>query len=277
MPQDSEVIVVDDASKVPAAETLLQLADPRIQVLRNKTPLAGGGSPCRNMGASASDSAILFFLDDDDELLANYCSEILNSSEAKRAQFGFSSRKFCSISDTEEPNYTVEKRRLPPGLISTTHRFKQRTFPFSSGFWLTKDAYSKAGPFAETLSTNSDTEYCCRMYDAGLKGFYSEKPGVIVYEQQNGSTGELASVTTRTKSADRAAAFEKIAKRHTRYLATDHSAADFVYTRWVKHASRAGNTSSLSSAISQAPNWRLKMKLRLLARGLKLEKRNNRP
>ena len=168
------------------------------------------------------------------------------------------------MSDAGNPTWTVDKRKLPNGSISPKSRFKQRAFPFSSGFWITREAYLKAGPFAETLSTNSDTEYCLRMYDAGLTGFYSDTPGVIIHEHQGTSTGELANVTTRSKSADRANAFKTMSQKHAHYLAVHLDAADFIYVRWLKHALRANDSSSIQAAISTAPNLFLKLKLRLL-------------
>lgn len=270
LPEDSEVVVVDDASERPAAQTLLQIPDPRIKVLRNDHPLGGGGSPSRNKGVEAAGGLTLFFLDDDDELVEEYCRQILNSHTAQQNQFGFSARLFRSNSDHSKPTNVVEKRKLPSGIISPKSGFKHRTFPFSSGFWLTRDAYLKAGPFAETLSTNSDTEYCLRMYDAGLKGFYSDSPGVVIYENEGNASAELANVTTRSKSSDRSKAFEAIAQKHTRYLAANQDAADFVYVRWVKHALRAGEKVSVEAAISQAPNLFLRLKLQLLKNGYAL-------
>jgi len=262
MPQDGEIIVVDDASKVPASEVIQQLGDPRITVLRNDSPLAGGGSPSRNKGAAAAIGQTLFFLDDDDELIETYCQDVLD--HAQHAQFGFSARKFCATSDTGNPTWTTENRKLPAGVISPTSAFKSRTFPFSAGFWITQDAYAKAGPFAENLSTNSDTEYCLRMYDTGLTGTYSDTPGVIIHEHQSTQTGELANVTSRSKSSDRADAFKTMAQTHARYLAAHPDAADFIYRRWVKHALRANDTSRLAEAASTAPSLLLRLKLRVL-------------
>ena len=131
-------------------------------------------------------------------------------------------------------------------------------------------AFERAGPLAETLATNSDTEYCCRLYGLGLRAWYTATPGIVIHDHGADQSGEIGNVTHRTKAADRAASFRHIARAHRGYLARDASAALFVHQRWLKHARRAGQTAETAAAIAEAPRLGVKIKLTLhrLALGL---------
>ncbi|HLI74756.1 MAG TPA: glycosyltransferase [Acidimicrobiales bacterium] len=62
---DLEVVVVDDASRVRADETVRELAsDPRVDVVRLDRP--SGAAAARNAGIARSSGEIVAFLDDDD-------------------------------------------------------------------------------------------------------------------------------------------------------------------------------------------------------------------
>ena len=65
--RDLELLVVDDASSVPAEHTLAAVHDPRLRVLRTSVPL--GPARARNLGLSAIGSPWIAFHDDDDEWL----------------------------------------------------------------------------------------------------------------------------------------------------------------------------------------------------------------
>ena len=252
LPEDGEVIVVDDSSAVPASEILGPMSSPALKVLTNPEPLGGGGSPSRNRGAQSARGDVLFFLDDDDEMIAEYCAQILGAP-SQTAAFGFSARLFRSSESGGSPTSKVESRALPDGPISVDADYAERTFPFSAGFWITRQGYEKAGDFCADLATNSDTEYCLRMYSAGLSGWYSATPGVAIDLGDDRAASQLDNVTRRTKAGARARAFAAIAARHAEYLQSDLGAAQFVHSRWLKHAIRAGHSETAKEAIRTAP------------------------
>lgn len=270
IPEDGEVIVIDDASTVPAAESLSHLNFRRLRVLRNEVALGNGGSPSRNRGANAAAGRVLFFLDDDDEVMPGYFAFVLSSGASERADFGFSARTFAKRLQTGEDTYSIERRGLPDGIVSNGQSFARRSFPFSAGFWMTRKAYEVAGPMATTMATNSDTDYCCRLYSKRLVGRYSTQPGIMIHHRQDGDASQLDSVTRRTKAADRAAAFHQISKRHRTFLASNASAAEFVHQRWMKHAIRADDATGTLCAIATAPQLAVRLKLRLKYVGLRL-------
>lgn len=239
-----EVVVVDDASEIPAHQVLSDFHGSQLKVIRNKTPLAGGGSPSRNNGVKAATGAVLFFLDDDDELAPDYCSEVIRTALVEGATFGFSAREFILVSDQRIEQSSTEKRELKNGTIPTAVRFKAKTFPFSAGFWMLRETYKAVGPMEEQMRTNSDTEYCCRLYASGRAGWYSKAPGVRIYDDNARPTSEVDSVTRRTKSKDRAAAFRLLIEKNSEYLSRDPSAGAFVFGRLMKHSFREGNLST---------------------------------
>lgn len=263
LPKDGEVIVVDDASDIPATECLTDFNTEHLTVLRNAIPLGGGGSPSRNLGATAANARVLFFLDDDDELMPDYCKRVLASGADTTADFGFGARKFVSTDASGKSTCSVEKRVLPAGQVSADQPFERRAFPFSGGFWITRAAFESAGVFATTLATNSDTEYCCRLFSKGLNGWYSPEPAVAIHQHQIGAAGQLDNVTKRIKSADRAAAFRYIANEYKQYFIDDPSAAFFVHQRWMKHALRAGQVADARQAVLQVSQLRIRSRLRL--------------
>ncbi len=278
LPQDAEVIVVDDGSKTPIRECLSQFCGQPLKVLENPLPLGGGGSPSRNRGAMAAEGRVLFFLDDDDEFDSGYCRSVLESGASEQADFGFTRRTFRSVEASGQADDSLEKRALPTGPISDAQPFALKSFPFSAGFWISRAGFERSGPFAETLPTNSDTEYCCRMYSKGLQGWYSSEPGIVIHSHSESDGNQLTNVTRRTKSSERATAFRYIAHEHRDFLGENQSAAFFVHKRWMKHAIRAGQFADAKASIMQAPQLAVKAKLSMqfagacLAESLKLKK-----
>ncbi|PUB17204.1 glycosyl transferase family 2 [Yoonia sediminilitoris] len=260
LPGDSEIVVVDDASEQPASDVLSYLKAEPVRIIRKETQSGGGGSPARNMGAKTAQGAVLFFLDDDDEIKPDYCKQILEQGFPS-AGFGFCARTFVITDAAGQRSVKDEKRKLDNGLIGASARFSEKTFPFSAGFWLTRDAYQDVGPMSEDLKTNSDTDYAIRLHASQYAGWYAAVPGVFIHQSEGKGSGELASVTKRTKSAERAAAFENIAKRNADVLRQDPQIAHFVYSRYVKHAIRSGNHDQAWEAVMKASNRPIRRRL----------------
>lgn len=258
-----EVIVVDDASEIPAEQVLSDMSFSRLRIYRSDKPMRGGGSPARNIGALNAKGRVLFFLDDDDTLLSEYCASVLESSVQECADFGFSARAFVA-DKIGKPNERIELRRLAEGVISEKARFADKTFPFSAGFWLKSSTYEHVGPMEDGLRTNSDTEYCCRLFKSGLRGWYSSVPGVRIHEHDTQTSGDVINVTKRTRAEHRAKAFATIAAKHADYLRHDVSAGQFIYGRLAKHAARAGDRDQALCALRQLEPWTERVRVRMV-------------
>ncbi len=74
-PPDGEVLVVDDKSIVPAKDVLIDIRDNRLKVLRNTG--RSGAAHSRNLGVASAEGSVIFFLDDDDEMVGTYCGRVL--------------------------------------------------------------------------------------------------------------------------------------------------------------------------------------------------------
>lgn len=233
-PKDGEVIVVDDRSDMPARMVLHNIDDPRLQVFVNEA--GTGGSAARNFGFAKAAGDVLFFLDDDDEMLPHYCRYVLDVAlqHSTKPDYGF------SAIELHQPgrDMRVKRRPLAEGLVAPNTAFRFRTFPFSIGLWMTRAAYEAVGPIDETMPTNSDTDFSCRFIEQGLKLWYSNNPGVRIHAH-SGVGGEMGQVTTRTSSAERAAVFRRILQRHADFLRNDKSARSFLLKRYLKLIAKA--------------------------------------
>lgn len=276
LPQNSEVIVVDDGSTVPAFEVLTGINDDRLSVLRSECPMAYGGSPARNFGVKNARGQILFFLDDDDELIPDYISHVLASAVSQGADFGFAARKILKNGRNGRQRFKVENRRLCEGFIVNSSCFKRRAFPFSAGFWIKREAYDAIGPISEMLVTNSDTDYCCRLYSSSLQGWYSPRPAVIIYEDEAGSSGQLGHLTKRANAANRAYAFKQIATSNDLLMRLDPSATLFVYARWIKHGIRSDRVAEVQAVLAEVPHFKARLSLLFYALFLSAPFRNAR-
>lgn len=264
LPAESEIIVIDDASEQPATDILAHLADQPVRIIRNDTRSGGGGSPARNKGANIARGRVLFFLDDDDRIQPDYFNKILDDVVENKdvtADFGFCARTFVIKSGTDDLVYKDEKKRLKSGVISPDTPFAIKTFPFSAGFWLTKAAYQGVGPMSEDLKTNSDTDYALRLYASQFGGWYTAAPGVLIDQNDPKSSGEQESVTKRTKRAERAKAFKRIAERNSTALQNHPQIAYYVYSRYIKHAIKSGNANDAWQAVVLPQNKLIRIKL----------------
>ena len=261
LPQNSEVIVVDDGSTVPASEVLTGINDNRLSVLRSECPMGYGGSPARNIGAKNARGQILFFLDDDDELITDYVSHVLASAVSQGADFGFAARKILRNGRNGRERIKVEDRMLCEGFIVNSSCFKRRAFPFSAGFWIKRVAYDAIGPMSERLVTNSDTDYCCRLYSSDLQGWYSPLPAIITYEDEVGSSGQLGHLTKRANAADRASAFKQIANSNDLLMRLDPCATLFIYARLIKYGVRSGRVAEVKEALAEVQHFKARLSL----------------
>lgn len=237
IPSDGEVIVVDDGSQKPAIESLSGIVDQRLIVLQNDGRHGGGGSAARNLGLSHASGEVLFLLDDDDEILPHYCQNVLKvaSNPANMADYGFSAIELARGDKSPK----IKSRVIREGLVAQETPFRVTTFPFSIGFWMSRDTYNEIGSIDETLPTNSDTEYSLRLRAFKKRMWYTPHPGVRIH-RHDGQGDQLGQVTNRTPYARRATAFQTIIERHAGYLAHDSSARRFLLKRHLTLAAKAG-------------------------------------
>jgi len=189
-----EVIVVDDSSKIPAHEALLMFSSQRLRVIS----LMGksGVGAARNAGLHASRGSVIFFLDDDDEIEPNYCSNVLGGPAAF-ADFGFSN--YYLVKDVNSAQ--LMKPRFRTGPINTRASIRRRTCGMGMGFWIRQEAIALAGPINEELVVWEDADYVFRLISLGLQQWYSAHPGMRIHDHSTQSSGTSRNVTIQTSHA----------------------------------------------------------------------------
>jgi len=223
LPAGGQVLVVDDGTSPPATRTLAAMTGPAPDVIDNPGP--SGAAAARNLGARHARGDVLFFLDDDDAMLPDYPERILAALQgpAQSACFGFSAMR-CG-------NRLVSKR-LPEGMIAPDAPIGERLAGLGMGFWIRRGTFEAMGGIDASLSVNEDTEFFLRLAAEGVPGWYSPRPGVRIRPTEARTGGDLASLTSRSRAADRAAAFEHILTRHADFLRA-HPAQRLAFARRV--------------------------------------------
>jgi glycosyltransferase involved in cell wall biosynthesis len=226
------IVVVDDGSDVPAADVLSELAHTRIKVVRNGG--AAGPAGARNFGVSVADGEIIFFLDDDDQMIDGYIQTVLAAigGGSAAADYGFSSMRWGDC---------VEGANGVTGLRGPETPLSKRLAGLGMGFWIRKQIFTQVGGIDETLRVNEDTEFCVRLAAQGVIAWYSAEPGVDIRPQGQGVANELASITSTSRASERRLAFEVILERHKGFLnAYPKEKLSFV-RRAAKYAARSGD------------------------------------
>jgi len=237
IPEGGEVIVVDDHSRLPAAESLADLARPGLRVLLNGC--ARGPAGARNFGVGQARSGMILFLDDDDLMVSGYPAHLLDlRRSAPHLKYGFSAiepfadgREVASL-----PEYVDTG-----GTILATLTFRKQVGGLGCGFWIMRDHFLSLGGIAEDLLVNEDTDFSCRLLAADEPGWFSDGPGVWV--RQHSATGDgadLGNLTRRTGPAARAGCFWAILLRNADWLAKNRDARRHILKRLLKMQAKAG-------------------------------------
>lgn len=234
LPENAEIVVVDDASTMAVADILAPLAHPALRIVQNPGP--HGPSGARNFGASAARGDVLFFLDDDDELLPEYCRRVLLRLPELPESCGFG---FCAATGNARDGSRGAGAR-DEGVIPLTAPLDARLAGLGMGFWIRRDLFERLGGLDPQLWVNEDTEFCVRLARAGVEPHFDPVPGVALHKDEGRDGRDLSSVTRSARSASRAAGFEYILREHRDFL-RDHGAfRRKTAFRALKYRARAG-------------------------------------
>lgn len=239
-PDDGEIIVVDDASDPPAADSLANLADPRLRLIVNPGP--HGASAARNFGVAAARGDLVLFLDDDDELLPGYPARVLAfASQARVASYGYSA---VVIRKPGAPD-RLRRRIAATGLIPPGSRIRRKIAATGNGFWIRREVFLAEGGFDPRQVLDEDTDLCVRLTASGHHAWHSAEPGVIVYHA-HGAAGQLTVGT----SGDRIVAcylrsYANVADR----LPVLSEARRYMALRYLRVAVRHGEAGAASAFI----------------------------
>ncbi len=242
-----ELLIVDDASTRPASEVLHERTDASMRFLRRE--VSSGISAARNAGIAASRGAVIFFLDDDDELAPEYVREIL-SGPARSFDYGFSA---CAVvTDGGQPK--VKRPRFATGPVSSSAPLRKQLCGTGMGFWIRREVAEATGPFTTAISMNEDTDYVCRLIEQGRRAWYSARPGVTVH--QHFGPQDLPNITARLDALERARAMLHVCDRFP-------SMAGHLGRSYLRHCAKAGLFDDSVSYLRRQRNVRLRLALSL--------------
>ena len=249
---DGEVLIVDDHSKTPAADVLQDINDDRLRIIR-LAPGRTGVSAARNAGLDQVAGDIVFFLDDDDEIRPDYCQQVLDAASAGH-DYGFcnyleaNDRKACTRST---------RVRFPHGTIPTDAPLRRQLCGFGMGFWIWRHVALEIGAIDESFSINEDTEYLCRLIQAGKKGWYSAEPGVVVHAHA-GTGSDMDHLTQRTSASERARCMRAVCDRYP-------DMALHLGAGYIRHCLKTDAGEDAWRFVALQRDWRVRTRLRLFA------------
>lgn len=233
LPPGGEVLVIDDAGTIPAASSLQGLVADNVRILRNPGP--NGPSQARNFGVRQAKGKVVFFLDDDDEILPDYCKRVLSRSYPDNCAFGH-----CAPVHMEPDGQpTYHGRDQQTGIYGEEARIDDRLAGLGMGFWIDRDAFVRSGGIDTTLTVNEDTEFCIKLASLGYRSFYDSKAGVLLRHDHIRTDGDMPSITKSAKALDRALGFEYIVTKHQDYLRHHPRFRRLLLSRVIKYRSRA--------------------------------------
>jgi glycosyltransferase involved in cell wall biosynthesis len=235
-PPTGEVLVVDDHSDVPAAQTLARIADPRLRI--HRTESAGGAAAARNTGVGRAQGEIIFFLDDDDEMLADYCHRVLNQG-AVASVWGFCSA-FERHGDDSALHHQRQRRRLRSGLVPRRRPLRDHIAALSEGFWIRRQLFLDVGGFCAEQVVDEDTDLCCQLYRLGHCAWYESEPGVIVYKGYRVADRNAAQLTRATPHDVLLGAYRRTFERNQAGLPPHSEARWYLCARYLRRAAHAG-------------------------------------
>lgn len=176
--QDFEVVVVDDGSEDETAAVVDSYTDPRVRLVR--LPVKGGVARARNAGVSAARSALVAFLDSDDE----WRPEKLERQVARLKGRG-GGVVYCRYS-----RHVPAAVRLAPGpAVARGDVFRallRGWDPLPSCVLMRRVALAGVGPFDESLPAFADYEMWLRLAEHGADFVAVDEALVVKHEESSG-------------------------------------------------------------------------------------------
>ena len=249
---DATVVVVDDGCQVPATTVLSGFDTDRLRIVVNDGQ--HGPSAARNFGVRQSSADLIFFLDDDDQLIEGYCQRTMEilADLPPNCKFGHS----ASLYDRPGKEYDYHSLKLATGVYGKETPIHLRIAGLGMGFWIERSAFDAVGGIDEKLRVNEDTDFSIRLAKMGYSAHYTREPGVIIYEDPSRSASDQASITKSAKPLERAKGFEYLLAEHADFLLEHSHFRRKLLIRSIKYRSRARNSHGwITTCLRHRPRW----------------------
>jgi glycosyltransferase involved in cell wall biosynthesis len=190
---DLEVVVVDEASSDGTSAYLADLHDPRVRVLRHRTPL--GLARARNAAIARARGDVIAFLDDDDLWFPDKLQGQLDAMAEAGSDWAYGAAiifspgpRLESVMAPAAPRHAVT--RLPYGNVVPAG---------ASNVAVTRDALERVGQFALDMPAVEDWDLWIRLSGLGAPAV----TGAIVtaYRRHGGNMSRKVELTLRSSAA----------------------------------------------------------------------------
>lgn len=236
-PSDGEVLVVDDRSLVPAALVLSSETDPRLCVIVNTGE--NGASNARNLGVASASGKVVFFLDDDDEIMADYCARVLRpKGPASQAGWGFAS--ILEHHQDQASDRWRRRKRLNQGMIPVGAPTRDKVAAMSDGFWIAKSRFLGLGGLDPSQAIDEDTDFCVRLLADGHQPWYEIEPAMRVYRGYVPARPEGAQLTKTTPDHKSLECYRRTHDKNVGRFGSFSAERWFLATRYLRRAAKIG-------------------------------------
>ena len=225
--RDLDLVVVDDGSRTPAAETLAGLGDPRVRTLRVERP--AGPARARNLGLAALSAPWVAFQDDDDEWLPGKLAAQMERAAGAGAHVALIYSDFVRVDASGRARRAG--RRVEPPRGDLLHELLRGNFIALPAALVRSSALAELGPFDAELPCFEDWELFLRLAER----FEFDCVGQELVRAHDSRAG-----VNRASSATQARAFEHILEKHRRRIERDPAAHAWFLFHVAHHLCMAG-------------------------------------
>lgn len=196
-PDNGEVIVVDDQSDT-AKDALSDVVDhPRLTVVTNASDK--GASGARNFGVQIARGAIIIFLDDDDEIVADYPARVLAAAGQSKADFGFAAVTVIDHTRTAGEDTRLQTcTELRHGVVPAQVHLKHKMPGLGYGFWVRRPVYVAIGGLNIAQTVDEDGDLFCRLYGCGHACWFDTTPAFRIHRGYATGAGVSPQLTRST-------------------------------------------------------------------------------
>lgn len=258
-PDDSEVLVVDDQSDTAHIALSDMSADSRLRIMDNKGVKGAAGA--RNFGVERALSEIILFLDDDDELIADYPQRVLIAARQDDISFGFAN---VNIVDHTSPPPTIalsrRSRHLEQGPIAMTVPLEHKVVATGCGFWIRKDVFAKLGGISTDQIVDEDTDLSCRLYGHGYRGWFDARPAVLVHQGYETSDGTSPHLSTATNARVVAECYARTFERNQHLFEKQKNDRWFLYRRALRYCAKNDVAEVALALIRNGKPWMFRIR-----------------